>query len=124
MSGVTAFGAYVPIFRLGRDAIAQAWGRGSLRGERSVANNDEDTATMAAEAAVDALRGVDRGSVDGVFWLFGISRGTESAVITAGWPISSPGRAAELVTCHFRGSQKQCITLEVKINTLKQVLCI
>ena len=68
MAGITGFGAYVPIFRLNRDAIAQAWGRGSLKGERSVANNDEDTATMAVEAVVDCLGGVDRDSVDGLFF--------------------------------------------------------
>lgn len=68
MVGITGFGAYVPIYRLNRDAIAQAWGRGSLKGERSVANNDEDTATMAVEAVFDCLRGADRESVDALFF--------------------------------------------------------
>ena len=67
MVGITAYGAYIPLFRLSRDAIAQAWGRGSLGGERSVANNDEDSATMAIEAAFDCLQGVDRQGVDGLF---------------------------------------------------------
>ena len=68
MAGITCFGAYVPFFRLGRDAIAQAWGRDSLGGERSVANNDEDTVTMAVEAAFDCLRWVERDKVDGLFF--------------------------------------------------------
>ena len=45
MAGVISYGAYIPLWQLARDAIAEAWGSGSIRGERSVANNDEDTIT-------------------------------------------------------------------------------
>jgi hypothetical protein len=45
MAGIISYGAYIPLWRLARDAIAEAWGSGSIRGERSVANNDEDTIT-------------------------------------------------------------------------------
>jgi 3-hydroxy-3-methylglutaryl CoA synthase len=45
MAGIVSYGAYIPLWRLARDAIAEAWGSGSIRGERSVANNDEDTIT-------------------------------------------------------------------------------
>lgn len=68
MFGITAYGAYIPAFRLSRDAIAAAWGRHSLGGERSVANNDEDTATIAIEAAFDCLNGIDRQEIDGLFF--------------------------------------------------------
>jgi hydroxymethylglutaryl-CoA synthase len=68
MAGIKAYGAYIPAFRLSRDAIAMAWGRSSLGGERSVANNDEDTATMATAAGLDCLSGEDRGEVDGLFF--------------------------------------------------------
>src|SRR4030043_1276849 len=68
MSGIISYGAYVPLWRLSRDAIGAAWGRASLGGERSVANNDEDTVTMAVEAVLDCLAGVDRGSVDGLYF--------------------------------------------------------
>jgi len=51
VAGIASFGAYVPLWRLSRDAIAEAWQTGSIGGERSVANNDEDTVTMATEAA-------------------------------------------------------------------------
>lgn len=68
MSGIISYGAYVPIFRLSRDIVAKAWGRGSLGGERSVANNDEDTATMAVAAGFDCLKGMDRKEIDGVFF--------------------------------------------------------
>jgi hydroxymethylglutaryl-CoA synthase len=68
MSGIISYGAYVPIWRLNRDSIGAAWGRASFGGERSVANNDEDTVTMAVEAMLDCLAGFDRDSVDGLYF--------------------------------------------------------
>jgi 3-hydroxy-3-methylglutaryl CoA synthase len=67
MLGITSFGAYIPVYRLSRDLMARAWGRGSLKGERSVANHDEDSLTMAVEAAADCLSGLDRDGVDGLY---------------------------------------------------------
>ena len=67
MIGITSYGAYIPIYRLSRDMIASGWERGSLKGERSVANNDEDSLTMAVEAGTDCLRDFDRGQIDGLF---------------------------------------------------------
>ncbi|MBC8275268.1 MAG: hydroxymethylglutaryl-CoA synthase family protein [Chloroflexi bacterium] len=68
MSGIISYGAYVPLWRLSRDAIGAAWGRASLGGERSVANNDEDTVTMAVEAVLDCLAETDRDSIDGLYF--------------------------------------------------------
>jgi 3-hydroxy-3-methylglutaryl CoA synthase len=68
MVGITSYGAYIPLFRLPRAEIAQGWGiatQGS--GERSVRNYDEDSLTMAVEACLDCLRGVEREKVDGLF---------------------------------------------------------
>lgn len=45
MAVITSYGVWIPLWRLARDAIAEAWGSGSIRGERSVANNDEDAIT-------------------------------------------------------------------------------
>jgi hypothetical protein len=45
MAGIISYDACIPLWRLARDAIAEAWGSGSIRGERSVVNNDEDTIT-------------------------------------------------------------------------------
>jgi 3-hydroxy-3-methylglutaryl CoA synthase len=68
MSGIISYGAYVPLWRLNRDAIGAAWGRASFGGERSVANNDEDTVTMAVEAVLDCLSGIERNSIDGLYF--------------------------------------------------------
>ena len=67
MVGISSYGAYIPLHRLGREEIARAWGTASLGGERSVANYDEDTITMAVAAAMNCLRGVDHKQIDGLF---------------------------------------------------------
>ena len=73
MSGITAYGAYIPGNRLLKSAIADAndWFDASLRGlakgERSVCNWDEDTITMAVEAGQDCLSVLDAGSVSSLY---------------------------------------------------------
>ena len=67
MTGITAFGAYLPRMRLQKQVIAEANGwfdaslKGLGRGEKAVCNWDEDAVTMAVEAAADCLhaRGTD-----------------------------------------------------------------
>jgi hydroxymethylglutaryl-CoA synthase len=67
--GILAFGAYLPRLRLDRRVVAEAhgWFNGALKslakGERAMANWDEDPVTMAVEAARDALGRRDRTSV-------------------------------------------------------------
>ena len=51
MAGIVRYGSYVPYLRLTRAAI------GAGKGERAVASYDEDSVSMAVEAARDALRG-------------------------------------------------------------------
>ena len=66
--GIALAGGYLPHFRLERDIIARNWERGSLGGERTVANNDEDTITMAVEASRNCLRKNERGDLDGLYF--------------------------------------------------------
>ncbi len=72
MTGISAFGGYVPRLRLSRKVLAQAhaWHNAALaglgKGERAMANWDEDAVTMAVEAARDALGDRDRGSLAAV----------------------------------------------------------
>jgi 3-hydroxy-3-methylglutaryl CoA synthase/uncharacterized OB-fold protein len=56
MVGIVSYGSYVPYRRLKRSAIAQVLGVPGGKGERSVASFDEDSVSMAVEAARDALR--------------------------------------------------------------------
>lgn len=68
MPGISAIGAYIPMYRLPRKAFADAWGTGGGAGERSVASHDEDTLTMAVNAAVDALGASGRDRIQAVFF--------------------------------------------------------
>ncbi len=65
MTGISAYGAYVPTTRL---PFALIQGRPPKEGgpEKAVAYYDEDAITMAVAAAIDCLQGVDRASVDAV----------------------------------------------------------
>ena len=53
MTGLTSIGTYIPRLRLARKTILAAQGKssGSARGERAICNWDEDSLTMAVEAA-------------------------------------------------------------------------
>src|SRR2546427_2160050 len=67
MVGIASYGAYVPMLRMPLAAI----GGGAVKPggrEKAVANWDEDAVTMAVAAAIDCLRGVERTTVDGVFF--------------------------------------------------------
>ena len=71
--GILSFGAYIPRLRLQRQAIAAAnsWFnpglRGLAKGERAMANWDEDAVTMAVEAARDCLAGFDHRAVASLY---------------------------------------------------------
>jgi len=67
MVGITSYGIYVPPYRLSRNEIARAWNIKSLGGERSVARYDEDSLTMAVDAAFDCINNCTE-KVDGLFF--------------------------------------------------------
>jgi len=56
VNGIVAYGAYLPYFRLDRKAIGESLASSAGSGTRSVASYDEDTTSMAVEAARAALR--------------------------------------------------------------------
>ena len=73
MVGITSYGAYIPRYRMDRKTIFQAMGwfnaatAGVARGEKAVANYDEDSITMSVAAAMDCLNGFKRDDVDGLY---------------------------------------------------------
>ena len=97
MVGITSFGAYVPFLRLDRGAI----GKGG-KGEKSMANFDEDSITMAVAAVMDCLNGIDRDSIDGLFFASTTSpyREKEAATTVA---VSSDLRQ-DILTADFANS--------------------
>lgn len=74
MVGITAYGGYIPRYRLNRQQIYQSMGWmdpstfANSKGEKAVANFDEDTITMAVAAGMDLLKGFDRSKVGGVYF--------------------------------------------------------
>lgn len=73
MIGITSYGAYIPRLRLNRMAIVKsmAWYAPEImaasRGEKAVANWDEDALSMAVAASYDCMNGRDAKSIDGVY---------------------------------------------------------
>jgi hydroxymethylglutaryl-CoA synthase len=62
VAAILAYGAYVPPGRLDRSAIAATLGQPAGRGSRSVASHDEDSTTLAVEAARLALHRAPQGT--------------------------------------------------------------
>jgi 3-hydroxy-3-methylglutaryl CoA synthase len=67
MVGIVSYGAYIPIYRMSRDMPWLTWGGMPVGGERSVANFDEDSITMAVEAGNNCLQGFNREEIDALF---------------------------------------------------------
>ena len=73
MIGIVSYGGYIPRYRLNRKIIFKAMGwlnpgsAGYARGEKAVANFDEDSLTMATAACIDCLTDTDRSQVDGLY---------------------------------------------------------
>ncbi|MBI2856745.1 MAG: hydroxymethylglutaryl-CoA synthase family protein, partial [Chloroflexi bacterium] len=63
MVGITRYGAYVPLYRLGKGT--EAW---SARGERAIASFDEDTITMGVAAGLDCLGDTDPRAIDALYF--------------------------------------------------------
>jgi hydroxymethylglutaryl-CoA synthase len=62
MIGIEAFGQYVPWWRLDLSAV------GIGRGERAIANFDEDSLTMGVAAGANCLGDIDRSTIRGLFF--------------------------------------------------------
>ncbi|HON96160.1 MAG TPA: short-chain dehydrogenase, partial [Deltaproteobacteria bacterium] len=73
MVGITAYGGYIPRYRISRMTIIQnmAWYFPVIMavagGEKAIANWDEDAVSMAVAAAYDCMALKDRKKVDGMY---------------------------------------------------------
>jgi hydroxymethylglutaryl-CoA synthase len=66
--GITSVGAYVPYYYISRETIGKAWGGKGGKGVRSMMNEDEDSVTMAVEAARKCLKFVGREQITGLIF--------------------------------------------------------
>ena len=71
MVGICAYGVHIPFYRLSLGEIGRATGGYSPDGEKAVANFDEDSITMATEAAINCLysqKTSDRSHIQGLYF--------------------------------------------------------
>lgn len=67
MIGVTNWGTYIPYYRLTGQLLSQVWGE-PFTGERAIANYDEDSLTLAAEAVRACLRDENPKTFQGLYF--------------------------------------------------------
>ncbi len=125
MTGITAYAAYLPLYRLARAEIGRAWGSGG-KGEKAVASHDEDSLTMAVAAARECLKGQGGRKVDGIFFASTTAPYREKqAAATIAAVLALP---AETYTADFGGSLRsgtnavRAAVDAVKSGSLKNVL--
>ncbi len=72
MKGIVSFGGYLPLYRINREIISQSMGwlnqAASMKGQKCVANFDEDSLTMAVASSMNCLEGHERSNVNGFFY--------------------------------------------------------
>ncbi|ACL05597.1 protein of unknown function DUF35 [Desulfatibacillum aliphaticivorans] len=104
MAGICSYGGYVPRYRLNRGLVYGAMGWmnpaniANARGEKAVANFDEDSITMAVAAGIDALKGVDKSTVGGVYYAsttMPYKERLNAGIITAALGLNDQIRAAD-----------------------------
>lgn len=99
MVGIESYGAYIPWYRMARQEFLRAWGGFAVPGERSVANYDEDSLTMAVEACTDCLADTDPGAVDGLIFATTTAPYSErqsSAIMALALDLPRDARTADL----------------------------
>ena len=67
MEGIVSYGAYIPIYRLDRKILNEVWG-GVGKGEKAVADYDEDSLTMGVAAGRECLKGIKRDTIDALYF--------------------------------------------------------
>ncbi len=123
MAGITSYGAYVPLWRLSREAIMKG-----LRGEKAVRNFDEDSTTMAVAAAIDCLKGRDREAIDGLFFASTTAPYKEKQIATT--IAAAVDLRRDIITADFSNSLRSGTAAlraaldTVRAGTAKQVLVV
>lgn len=126
MVGITSYGAYVPWHRIERQQFVKAWGGFAMPGERAIAYYDEDSVTMAVEAAMDCLGGIDPCTVDGLFFATTTAPYKEkqcSALMAIPLDLRRDVRNADITTSLRSGTTALALAVDtIKAGTAKSVL--
>jgi len=123
MVGLVSYGVYVPMWRLDLGLISPR-----LKGERAIANFDEDTLTIGIAAGMNCLKGADRNSIDGLFFATSTSPYKEKQIsVTAATALDL---REDILTADFANSLRAGTTAlkaavdAVKAGSAKQVMVI
>lgn len=126
MSGIVSYGAYIPYYRLPRNVINAAWGRGGGRGEKAVAGFDEDSITMSVAAGLDCLKETDPKTVDALFLATTTAPYKErlnSTIAATALDFRRDARNADFANCLRAGTAALFSALDaVKAGSLKSVV--
>ena len=126
MLGISSYGAYIPWNRMDRGVIGKAWGGAAMPGEKAVAGYDEDSLSMAVEAARDCLKGLDSSKVDGLFFATTTSPYKEkqcSPIIAMPLNMRRDIRTADITTSLRSGTTAMALALDsIKAGTAHSIL--
>ena len=125
MAGIVSYGSYIPYRRLKRASIAQVLGVAASKGERAVASFDEDSASMAVEAARDALKTAPAGTIGTLLFATTTPPYGEklnAAVIAAASRLPSTIRAIDMTGSVRAGLTSLLQGIDVTASTKTQTL--
>ncbi|MBD3227442.1 MAG: hypothetical protein GF329_04565 [Candidatus Lokiarchaeota archaeon] len=118
MVGIKSWGTYLPNYKLPREKIGDAWDFPKIPGTKSVANYDEDSITMAVEAGLECLKGIDLDSIDGLF--FASTTAPYAEKLNASFLTTVLDLNEDILTNDFMGTTRASTTaLRVAYDTIK-----
>ncbi|MHA1232167.1 MAG: OB-fold domain-containing protein [Candidatus Helarchaeota archaeon] len=118
MVSIKSWGTYLPGYKLPRKKIAEAWDFPSLPGTKSVSNYDEDSITMAVEAGLECLKGIDPSTIDGLF--FASTTAPYAEKLNASFITQVLDLNNDILTNDFLGTTRAATTaLRVAYDTIK-----
>jgi len=126
MVGICAYGGYVPRYRLDRKQIYKQMGWlnpatiSNARGEKAVANFDEDSITMAVAAGLDCLNGTDRDTIEGLYFAstsMPYKERLNSGIVTTALAMKDHVRAADFTGGIKSGTSALLCALEAVEST-------
>lgn len=127
MVGISAYGIHVPARRM---PLAMLAGRSAKVGgpEKAVAWSDEDSVTMAVEAARSCLTGIDRGEIDMLLFAtttYAFSEKQGAAIVAKVLSLNPAVRAADVAHSLKSGTQALLMAVDaVASGNAKKVLII
>ena len=129
MAGIVSYGAYIPRYRINRSTIFNAMGfLGNMPtpGEKAAVNWDEDSISMATNAGIDCLQGIDRGMVDGLYFATTTQPYTvrqNSTIISGALDLKSESRANDFVAGAKAGTSALVAAFDaIKCGTASSIL--